>query len=68
MSWLSCHSVQLHRGMAAVWLLLAIPSLLWWKTSVLWVIVISLYANVAAHLAGAEGAKADRAAKENAQP
>jgi hypothetical protein len=42
-----------------------IPSLLFWKNSVLWVILISLYANVAAHMAGAAGAKADRTAQEN---
>jgi hypothetical protein len=57
--------VEIHRFMAGVWCLLTVPSLLWWGNSVKWVIVISLYANVAAELAGAEGAKADRAAREN---
>jgi len=32
-----------------VWLLLGIPSLIWWKDSILWVIIISLWANIVGH-------------------
>lgn len=32
-----------------VWLALALPSLLFWKDSILWVIVISLWANIVGH-------------------
>lgn len=37
----------LNRNMicAVVWLLLLIPALIWWKNSVLFVIVASVYAN-----------------------
>lgn len=55
-----CHLV------AAVMLVgLAIPSLIWWKDSVLWVILISIYANIVGHLSGYSAARADQAAEEN---
>ena len=52
----SSFRMWLHRGLAIVWALLAIPGVLWWKTSILFVILCSLYANLAAELAGAEAA------------
>ncbi len=39
-----------HLYMAWLWLLLAIPALVWWKESVLFVILLSLYANIEASL------------------
>lgn len=48
----------MHRALAASWLLLAIPTLLWWSQSILWVAFMSLYANVASHWAAAEAAEA----------
>lgn len=35
--------------MVGVWGLLLIPSLIWWKNSILWVIFISIYANAVTH-------------------
>jgi len=49
---------KLHITAAILWGLLAVPSILWWKDSILWVIFISLYANVATHLSGYEAARA----------
>lgn len=37
--------------MAGVWAALALPTLTLWKDSVLWVAVLSLYANFASELA-----------------
>lgn len=34
-----------------VWAVLLVPSLLWWKDSILWIIVMSWWANVAASAA-----------------
>jgi len=48
-----------HRCLAGVWLLLAIPTLLWWRESILWVAFMSLYANVASHWSAAQAAEAD---------
>lgn len=55
-----CHLVA-----AVMWVGLAIPSLIWWKDSVLWVILISIYANIVGHLAGYSAARADQAAEES---
>ncbi|MCV5836777.1 hypothetical protein OFN62_27935, partial [Escherichia coli] len=41
------------------------PSLIWWKDSVLWVILISIYANIVGHLSGYSAARADLAAEES---
>lgn len=48
-----------HRCVAATWLLMAIPTLLWWSESILWVAFMSLYANVAAHWGAAQAASAE---------
>ena len=55
-----CHLVA-----AIMWFVLAIPSVIWWKDSVLWVIIISIYANIVGHLSGYSAARADQAAEEN---
>ncbi|HBT3845294.1 hypothetical protein AB0062_04030 [Klebsiella pneumoniae] len=55
-----CHLVA-----AVMWVGLAIPSLIWWKDSVLWVILISIYANIVSHLSGYSAARADQAAEES---
>lgn len=55
-----CHLVA-----GVMWVGLAIPSLIWWKDSVLWVILISIYANIVGHLSGYSAARADQAAEES---
>ena len=55
-----CHLVA-----AVMWVGLAIHSLIWWKDSVLWVILISIYANIVGHLSGYSAARADQAAEES---
>ena len=55
-----CHLVA-----AVMWVGLAIPSLIWWKDCVLWVILISIYANIVGHLSGYSAARADQAAEES---
>lgn len=39
----------LHAAAVVVWLLLAIPTMLWWRSSVTWIVWMSLYAIVASH-------------------
>lgn len=48
-----------HLVLAGVWALLLIPTVIWWKNSILWVAGCSLYANVIAHLAAYAGARAE---------
>jgi hypothetical protein len=54
---------RFHAAMTLAWLVLAVPSLLWWKTSITWVIILSVWANFAAHFAGWQGARAEDAAE-----
>lgn len=53
-----------HSAMRFVWPLLAIPTILWWKESILWVAVMSLYANFAAEVAAYQGAESVRVTEE----
>lgn len=46
-----------HFLLAMMWVILAAPSLVWWKESVLWVILLSLYANFESSLAANEAKK-----------
>lgn len=56
-------SPRFHLAMTATWALLLIPTLLWWRDSILWVAAMSLYANVAAHWSAYQGARAEQEAK-----
>ena len=55
----ACFYRRLHASLTAVWALLAIPTLLWWKESILWVALMSLWANMAAHFAAYQGTRAE---------
>jgi hypothetical protein len=56
------HLRRFHACATAAWLLLAIPSLLWWSHSIMWVILLSVWANVASHFGAWQGARAEDAA------
>jgi hypothetical protein len=53
-----------HYCMAGVWALLVIPTLLFWKNSVLWVAAMSLYANFVGHLSAAKASRAEQEAEQ----
>lgn len=53
---------RFHAAMTVLWLVLAAPSLIWWKNSILWVILLSVWANVASHFGAWQGARAEDAA------
>jgi hypothetical protein len=48
-----------HLALAIAWVLLLIPTLLWWKESILWVAGMSLYANVSSHWSAYEASRAE---------
>lgn len=52
----------LHRCLLVVWVLLIPPTLLWWSESILWVLLISIYANIVGHWSAAEASKAAKEA------
>jgi hypothetical protein len=49
-----------HLTMMVIWPLLAIPTILWWKESVVWVAILSLYANFASEFAAWHGARTEK--------
>jgi hypothetical protein len=55
---------QVHLFAAIVWVLLIIPTLIWWRDSILWVAFMSLYAIVVSHWSAYEAAKAKDIAEE----
>ncbi|WAK43573.1 hypothetical protein [Cronobacter phage EspYZU12] len=55
---------RFHVFMMVLWAVLLIPSIIWWKDSILWVIFLSLYANFVGHLSAYAGARAERKAEK----
>lgn len=49
-------AVKVHLSLAALWVALMPPTVLFWKDSVLWIGVMSCYALVGAHLASYQAA------------
>ena len=49
-----------HKYLMYFWILMIIPTLLWWSESVLWIAVLSLYANIEASAAALEAKKGSR--------
>lgn len=50
---------------AMLWLVLAIPTLLWWKDSILWVALMSLYANYKTAIGAHEGRQARKSLEDS---
>jgi hypothetical protein len=46
-------------------LLLVLPTVLWWQDSILWVLLLSLYANVYTSIGADEAQQAKRKAAQN---
>ncbi|MFZ6005620.1 MAG: hypothetical protein ACOYXM_16980 [Actinomycetota bacterium] len=59
------HLVHFHLVMMIVWALLAVPTVLLWKESILWVAFMSLYANFVGHFSGWDAARAEEKADES---
>lgn len=56
---------RLHLALTVLWSLLLVPTLLWWRESVLWVAVMSLYANVVGHWSAYQAARAEQRVEES---
>jgi hypothetical protein len=56
---------RFHAAMTLAWLVLGVPSVLWWKSSILWVIILSVWANLASHFAAWQGARAEESAEDS---
>lgn len=53
-----------HLAMMIVWPILMIPTIIWWKNSVVWVAALSLYANFASEFAAWHGANTEKHQRE----
>lgn len=51
-----------HRCLMGVWLVLLVPTIVWWRSSVVWLVFMSWYANFVGHWS----TRAAMAAKEEA--
>jgi len=56
--------MKFHLALTGVWILLIIPTMLWWSTSILWILLISLYANIIGHSSAWQAVRAEMAIKE----
>ncbi len=54
--------MRFHLTMMFVWALLLIPTVLWWKESILWVATMSLYANFVGHFSAWDAVRAEKKA------
>jgi hypothetical protein len=50
---------QFHGYATIMWMILVIPSLLFWSESVMWVVLLSVWANIASHWASWQAARAE---------
>lgn len=56
---------RLHGLLTLVWLCLIPPAVLWWRSSIPFLVMCSVYANLAGHWAAWEAAKAAAEVKES---
>lgn len=57
-------SSQLHKCLAVFWALLTIPTVLWWRDSVFFVSIVSIYANLVGHWSAFQASKAEEKVDE----
>jgi hypothetical protein len=54
-----------HLILTILWALAIIPTVLWWKTSILWVSLMSCYANVAGHWSAYQASRTEDKQSKN---
>jgi hypothetical protein len=53
---------RFHAAATLAWLALVIPTVIWWRTSIAWVALMSVWANVAGHFGSWQAARAEEVA------
>jgi hypothetical protein len=56
---------RLHLILTWAWMALIIPTILWWKESILFIGIVSVYANVVSHWTAYQAARAEKAASSD---
>lgn len=54
-----------HGWVTILWILLLIPSLLFWSESVMWVVLMSVWANIAGHWSAWQASRSEIKVDEN---
>jgi hypothetical protein len=57
-------TTSFHKWATLIWLLLLIPSLLWWRESIVWVVLMSVWANIAGHWSAYQASRAEQTSTE----
>lgn len=57
-------TTKFHKYATIVWILLLIPSILFWKESILWIILMSVWANIAGHWSAYQASRAEQEQKK----
>lgn len=55
----------IHGTLAPLWFLLIIPTVLLWSESVLWIGLISCYANAVGHFSAWQGSRAEKESEDS---
>lgn len=50
---------RFHAAATVAWLLLVVPTLLWWRESLAWIVLMSIYAVVVSHATAWQAARAE---------
>ncbi len=53
------HLRRFHAVATLIWAGLVIPSIVWWKESIAWVVLMSVWANLASHFAAWQATRAE---------
>lgn len=54
-------SSKFHKIMTIVWIVLVIPTMLWWRESLIWIVMMSIYAIIVSHFGAYQAARAEEA-------
>lgn len=55
---------RVHLGLAIFWTVASVPTVIWLKDSILWVALMSCYANVYTSLAAWQGGRSEQASED----
>jgi hypothetical protein len=52
-------TTEFHKWATIVWIALLIPSVLWWSNAIMWVVLMSVWANIAGHWSAYQASRAE---------
>lgn len=52
-------TTEFHKWATIAWIILIIPSVLWWNQAIIWVVLMSVWANIAGHWSAYQASRAE---------